>query len=80
MLLVNMIDPFLRDVKARRGIYRFQIVCDETNNTPERMDRNELYCDIYIQPTRTVEFLVLSFIATKTGVAFNELAGSSLQI
>jgi hypothetical protein len=80
MLLVNMIDPFLRDVKARRGIYRFQIVCDETNNTNERMDRNELYCDIYIQPTRTVEFLVLSFIATKTGVSFNELAGSSLTI
>jgi hypothetical protein len=80
MLLVNMIDPFLRDVKSRRGIYRFQVVCDETNNTPERIDRNELYCDIYIQPTRTVEFLILSFIATKTGVSFNELAGTSLAI
>jgi len=80
MLLVNMIDPFLRDVKSRRGIYRYQIVCDETNNSNERIDRNELYCSIFIQPTRTVETIVLTFVATKTGVSFNELAGSSLSI
>ena len=80
MLLVNMIDPFLRDVKARRGIYSFLIVCDETNNTPERIDRNELYCDIYLKPVKTAEFIVLSFIATKTGVSFNEIVSTATTI
>lgn len=72
--LTNMIDPFLRDVKGRRGIYDFLIICDETNNTPERIDRNELWCDIYIKPTRAAEFIVLNFIATKTGASFTEIA------
>jgi len=76
MLLINMIDPFLKDVKARRGIYSFMIVCDESNNTPERIDRNELWCDIYLQPTRAAEFIVLNFIATKTGASFTELAAA----
>lgn len=70
--LTNMIIPFLKDVKARRGVYDFLVVCDETNNTPERIDRNELWCDIYIKPVRTAEFIVLQFIATKTGVQFSE--------
>ena len=70
--LQNMIIPFLKDVKARRGVYDFMVVCDETNNTPERIDRNELWCDIYIKPTRVAEFIILQFIATKTGVAFSE--------
>jgi len=74
LLLINMIDPFLRDVKSRRGIYDYMIVCNETNNTPERIDRNELWCDIYIKPTRAAEFIVLNFIATKTGASFTELA------
>jgi phage tail sheath protein FI len=74
LLLVNMIDPFLRDVKARRGVYDFLVICDETNNTPERVDRNELWCDIYIKPTRAAEFIVLNFIATKTGASFTEIA------
>lgn len=74
LLLVNMIDPFLRDVKARRGIYDFLVICDETNNTPERIDRNELWCDIYIKPTRAAEYIVLNFIATKTGASFTEIA------
>jgi hypothetical protein len=74
LLLINMIDPFLRDVKARRGIYDYMIVCNETNNTPERIDRNELWCDIYIKPVRAAEFIVLNFIATKTGASFTELA------
>jgi len=71
--LVNMIDPFLRDVQSRRGIYEFLVVCDTTNNTPERIDRNELWCDIYIKPTRAAEFIVLNFIATKTGASFAEI-------
>ena len=72
--LVNMIEPFLRDVKSRRGIYEFAVICDESNNTPERIDRNELWCDIYIQPAKVAEFIVLQFIATKTGVSFTEAA------
>ena len=74
LLLVNMTDPFLRDVKARRGVYDYLIVCDETNNTPERIDRNELWADFYIKPTRAAEFIVLNFIATKTGASFTEIA------
>jgi len=77
LLMVNMIDPFLRDVRSRRGIYEYMIICDETNNTPERIDRNELWCDLYIKPTRAAEFIVLNFIATKTGASFTELAGAS---
>ena len=76
--LINMIDPFLRDVKARRGIYDFLIVCDETNNTAERIDRNELWCDLYIKATRSAEFIVLSFIATKTGASFTELVAQTI--
>jgi len=75
LLLVNMIDPFLRDVKARRGIYDYLVICNETNNTPERIDRGELWCDIYIKPVRAAEFIVLNFIATKTGTSFSEVGG-----
>lgn len=74
LLLLNLIDPFLRDVRSRRGIFDYLIVCDETNNTPERVDRNELWCDIYVKPTRAAEFIVLNFIATKTGASFTEIA------
>jgi phage tail sheath protein FI len=75
--LINMIEPFLRDVKSRRGIYDFLVVCDSSNNTPERIDRNELWCDIYIKPTRAAEFIVLNFIATKTGASFTEIAATA---
>ncbi len=75
LLLINMINPFLRDVKSRRGIYDYKVVCNETNNTPERIDRGELYCDIYIKATKATEFIVLNFIATKSGASFSELAG-----
>lgn len=71
--IINMVDPFLRDIKGRRGVYDYLIVCDERNNTPERIDRNELWCDIYIKPTRAAEFIVLNLIATKTGASFTEL-------
>lgn len=74
LLLVNMIDPFLRDVKARRGVYDYLVICDGTNNTAERIDRNELWCDIYVKPTRAAEYIVLNFIATKTGASFTEIA------
>jgi phage tail sheath protein FI len=72
--LVTMIEPFLRDVQQRRGIYDFKVVCDETNNTPERIDRNELWCTIFIKPTRVAEFIVLQFVAMKTGMTFEEAA------
>ena len=75
-LLVNMINPFLRDVQSRRGIYDFKVICDDSNNTPERVDRNELWCDILIKPTRTAEFIVLNFVATKTGASFEEAAAA----
>jgi hypothetical protein len=75
--LINMITPFLRDVQSRRGIYDFLVVCDSTNNTAERIDRNELWCDIYIKPTRAAEFIVLNFIATKTGASFTELVAAT---
>jgi len=75
-LLVNMINPFLRDVQSRRGIYDFRVICNDSNNTPERVDRNELWCDILIKPTRTAEFIVLNFVATKTGASFEEAAAS----
>lgn len=76
LLLINMIDPFLRDVKARQGLYDYALVCDRTNNTPERIDRGELYCDIHLKPTRASEFIVLNFIATKTGASFTEITGA----
>lgn len=75
-LLVNMINPFLRDVQSRRGIYDFKVICDDSNNTGERVDRNELWCDILIKPTRTAEFIVLNFVATKTGASFEEAAAA----
>lgn len=75
-LLVNMITPFLRDVQSRRGIYDFKVVCDNSNNTPARVDRNELWCNIFIKPTRTAEFIVLNFVATATGASFEEAAAA----
>jgi len=74
MLMTNMIEPFLRDVKGRRGIYDFLVQIDENTNTPERIDRNELWGNIFIKPTRSAEYIVLNFIATKTGASFSELA------
>jgi len=72
--LKSMIEPFLRDVKARRGVYDYRVICDETNNTPERIDRNELWATILIKPTRVAEFIVLQFVALKTGASFEESA------
>jgi hypothetical protein len=76
LLLINMIEPFLRDVRSRRGIYEYLLICDSSNNTAERIDRNELWCDIYIKPVRSAEYIVLNFVATKTGASFTELTGA----
>ena len=71
----NMVEPFLRDVQGRRGIFDFKVVCDATNNTGEVIDRNEFIGDIYIKPARSINFITLNFIATRTGVAFSEVGG-----
>ena len=71
----NLIEPFLLDVQARRGITDFRVVCDETNNTSEIIDRNEFVADIFVQPTRSINFITLNFVATRTGVNFDEIAG-----
>ena len=72
----NLIEPFLRDVQGRRGITDFSVVCDETNNTSALIDRNEFVADIFIKPNRSINFIQLNFVATRTGVAFSEVAGA----
>lgn len=72
---VALVEPFLRDVQGRRGIFDFRVVCDTTNNTPEVIDRNEFVGDIYIKPARSINFIKLNFIAVRTGVSFDEVAG-----
>jgi hypothetical protein len=71
----NMVEPFLRDVQGRRGLTDFAVICDETNNTGDVIDRNEFRADIYIKPARSINFITLNFIATRTGVDFSELVG-----
>ena len=71
----NMIEPFLRDVKGRRGLTDFLVVCDESNNTGQVIDSNRFVADIYIKPARSINFITLNFIATRTGVDFSEVAG-----
>ena len=73
----NMVEPFLRDVKGRRGVTDFLVVCDSTNNTGEVVDRNEFVADIYIKPARSINFISLNFIATRTGVDFAEIVGKT---
>ena len=72
---ISLIEPYLRDVQGRRGIYDFKVVCDTTNNTPEVIDRNEFIGDIYIKPARSINFIQLNFVAVRTGVAFEEIVG-----
>jgi hypothetical protein len=73
---VNIIEPFLRDVQSKRGIFDYVVICDETNNTAAVIDSNEFVADIYIKPARSINFIGLTFIATRTGVAFEEVIGS----
>jgi phage tail sheath protein FI len=69
----SLVEPFLRDVQARRGIFDFKVVCDEKNNTPTVIDSNRFVADIYIKPTRSINFIQLNFVATRTGVNFSEV-------
>ena len=73
---VNIVEPFLRDVQAKRGIFEFVVVCDETNNTAAIIDNNEFVADIYIKPARSINFIGLTFVATRTGVSFDEVIGN----
>lgn len=72
---VNLVEPYLRDIQGRRGIFDFRVVCDETNNTAEVIDRNEFVGDIYIKPARSINFIQLNFVAVRTGVSFEEVVG-----
>jgi phage tail sheath protein FI len=69
----NLVEPFLRDVQGRRGITDFKVVCDETNNPASVIDGNQFVADIYIKPARSINFIQLNFIATRTGVSFEEV-------
>jgi phage tail sheath protein FI len=71
----NLVEPFLRDVQGRRGIYDFAVICDGTNNTGEVIDRNEFIADIYIKPAKSINFIQLNFVAVRTGVEFSEIIG-----
>lgn len=70
---VALVEPFLRDVQGRRGIIDFKVVCDDTNNTAEVIDRNEFVADIYIKPARSINYITLNFIATRSGISFEEI-------
>jgi len=74
---VNIVEPVLRDVKGRRGITDFRVVCDETNNTAAVIDRNEFVATIFIKPSRSINYITLNFVATRTGVDFEEVAGQA---
>ena len=70
-----LVEPFLRDVQGRRGIIDFRVVCDDTNNTAEVIDRNDFVADIYIKPARSINFITLNFVATRSGISFEEIGG-----
>lgn len=70
----NIVEPYLRDVQGRRGVYDFLVKCDDENNPPDAVDRGEFYAEIYVKPTRTINYITLTFIATRTGIAFEEVA------
>ncbi len=73
---VALVEPFLRDVKGRRGIYDYRVVCDTTNNTQQVIDANQFVGDIYIKPARSINYIQLNFIAVRSGVSFNEIVGA----
>jgi len=72
----NLVEPFLREVQGRRGVTDFNVVCDDTNNTPEVIDTNRFVADIFIKPVRSINFIRLNFVAVRTGVEFSEIAGN----
>ena len=71
----SIVEPYLRDIQGRRGIFDFRVVCDETNNTAEIVDRNEFVGDIFIKPARSINFIQLNFVAIRSGVEFTEVVG-----
>ena len=73
-LFLNIVEPYLRDVQGRRGVTDFLVKCDSSNNPPEAVDRGEFYAEIYVKPTRTINYITLTFVATRTGVSFGEVA------
>ena len=73
---INIVEPYLRDVQIKRGITDFLLVCDETNNTPDVIDRSEFIADIYVKPARSINFIGLTFVATRTGVSFETVVGT----
>ena len=72
----NIVEPYLRDVQAKRGLYGFFVVCDTTNNTPDVIDNNEFRADIFLKPAKSINYVTLTFVATRTGVSFEEVAGT----
>ena len=73
---INIVEPYLRDVKSKRGITDFVVICDETNNTPDVIDDNQFRADIFVKPTKSINFIGLTFVATRTGVSFEEVIGN----
>ena len=73
---INIVEPYLRDVQIKRGITDYLLVCDDTNNTPDVIDRNEFIADIYVKPARSINFIGLNFVATRTGVSFETVVGT----
>ncbi len=71
----NIVEPYLRDIQAKRGLYGFLVVCDTTNNTPDIIDNNEFRADIFLKPAKSINYVTLTFVATRTGVSFEEVAG-----
>jgi hypothetical protein len=72
---INIVEPYLRDIQAKRGVYDFLVICDETNNTPDIIDNNEFRADIFLKPAKSINYVTLTFVATRTGVSFEEVAG-----
>jgi len=72
---INIVEPYLRDVQSKRGVYDFLVICDETNNTPDIIDNNEFRADIFLKPAKSINYVTLTFVATRTGISFEEVAG-----
>ena len=73
-LFLNIVEPYMRDVQGRRGVTDFLVKCDASNNPPEAVDRGEFFAEIFVKPTRTINYITLTFVATRSGVSFSEVA------
>jgi hypothetical protein len=71
----NIVEPYLRDIQAKRGLYGFAVICDTTNNTPDVIDNNEFRADIFLKPAKSINYVTLTFVATRTGISFEEVTG-----